>query len=167
MHYLMRILLFEEQKDTAALPLAKYLHENYPDNPVFHRMYARVLFSTGRGTECENVCKSIASKFEKKYVGYEENTARYAAFYLGYANRYRNKDAAKIYFKKNVDFSEKIGAVKMNYYLYSLEALADIAMEEYEFETAKIYYRKIEENTGRKSEMRKKARKKLKTLEKD
>lgn len=167
MHYLMRIYLFEEQKDTAALPLAKYLHQTYPDNPVFHRMYARVLFSTGHGTECERVSNDIALKHQNKYPGYEENTARYASFYLGYANRFRNKDKAKKYFLKNVEFSEKIGAVKMNYYLYSLEALADIAVEEFEFENAKMYYRKIEQNTGRKSEMRKRTRKKLKSLEND
>jgi hypothetical protein len=167
MHYLMRILLFEEKQDTAAYTLAKYLHQNYPDNPVFHRMYARVLHSLGRVAECEKVSREIYKKYEEKYIGYEENTARYATFYIGWYNRYRNRELAKEFLKKNVEISEKIGAVKMYYYLYSLEALADMALEEKDKELAKKYLEKIQKNTDKKSEMRQRARKKILTMEND
>lgn len=39
-HYFIKIMLFEENKSADALPVIKFLRTTYPDNPVFHRLYA-------------------------------------------------------------------------------------------------------------------------------
>lgn len=166
-HFLVRILLLEERKDTAAYPYAKLLHSNYPENPVFERLYARVLFSMGRYSECMRISESILAKIEAGKTGYEEVSGRYATFFLGWINRYRNKELAKKYFRQNIEYSEKIGAVKMNYYLYSLEALAQYAEEEKDKTAQAIYLKKIKENANKDHELYKTSKKKLKAVEND
>jgi len=49
--YLMRILSSGEDKDmTEAVRVGKILHYDYPDNPYFHRYYARLLYQSGQYT---------------------------------------------------------------------------------------------------------------------
>jgi len=158
-HYFIKIMLFEEKGTAEALPVAKYLNSTYPDNPVFERLYARILFTIGNYSECERLSLNILQKIENKKPGYEEVCGRYASFYLGWIYMTRNKGLSKEYFQKAVDFSEKINAVKMNYYLYSLSALAKMAEDEKDKPKALFYYEKIKKNAGRKHEMYKQAKK--------
>ncbi len=165
--YLIKILLFEEKKDSSAYPLIKLLHATYPDNPVFERLYARLLFSMGLNAECQRVSESILTKIEAHKTGYEEVSGRYATFFMGWNLRYRDRVKSKFYFEKNIAYSEKIKATKMNYYLYSLEALVQYAEEDKDFKLQKIYLEKIKENANRSHDLYKKSRKKLKMLDND
>ncbi|MFN0048226.1 MAG: tol-pal system protein YbgF [Cytophagales bacterium] len=166
-HYLIRILVFEEKKDSVAYPIIKLLNQTYPDNPIFERLFARLLFSIGNYSECLKVSESILTKIEAKQLGYEEVSGRYASFFIGWISRYRDKAKSKLYFEKSVAFSEHINATKMNYYLYSLEALAQFAEENKDNKLLKIYLSKINENANRDHELYKKTKKKLKTLQND
>jgi hypothetical protein len=158
-HYFIKIMLFEEKKDLEALPTIKYLRTTYPDNPVFHRLYARILFNMGNYSECEKEALDIIAKVENGKNGYEAVCGRYASFFIAWINQSRNKEKSKEYYLKSVDYSEKANALKMNYYLYSLSALAQMAEQEKDNVKAMEYYKKIKENAGRKQEMYKKAKK--------
>ncbi|MEM9389761.1 MAG: tol-pal system protein YbgF, partial [Bacteroidota bacterium] len=46
--FLMRILNSYENDRQRALQIGEYLHQTYPDNPYFHRYYARLLYSSGK-----------------------------------------------------------------------------------------------------------------------
>jgi hypothetical protein len=98
MVWLMRILNSYENDQFQALNISKYLNENYPDNPFFHRYYARMLYSLGRYNEAETVCKSIISRIDSGMVGYEATSGRYAAFFLGqiYESRKKPEEAKKV-----------------------------------------------------------------------
>jgi len=166
-HYLIRILIFEEKKDSSAYPLTKLLTKTYPNNPIFERLLARLLFSMGNFQECLKVSESMLAKIEAKQIGYEEVSARYASFFIGWILRYTDKPKSKLYFERNLAYSEKINATKMNYYLYSLEALAQFAEEDKNFRLQKYYLEKIQTNANRGQELYKKSKKKLKNLPND
>jgi hypothetical protein len=157
----------EERKDHLALPLAQYLHQTYPDNPYFERLYARAAFYSG-SYELESVSRSILKKIEEGNPGYEEISGRYASYFLGYINKSRNPALAKEYFLKTVYFAEKIGANDSGYYLRALKFLAEFAEKEGNKELAKQYYQKIKnvapDNDDEYREIKREAKKNLKRL---
>lgn len=168
MVWLMRILNSYENDQFQALQISKYLNEEYPDNPYFHRYYARMLYSLGRYNEAEPVCKEILHRIDSGMVGYEGTSGRYAAFFLGQINESRKKyDDAKIHYLKCVKFAEEIDATETGYYLFSLIALGEIADREGNKAEAKKYFKKVKDKAGRKDEAFKDAKKRLKRLEKD
>lgn len=143
-YFLMRIYAVEENKPDKGLRIATYLHELYPNNPYFHRFYARMLYSTGNLSEIEPVCLQIIERIENGTMGYEEISGRYASFYLGaYYRLYQDFDKAEKYLKMAVDYSEKIGQEESGYYLYSLAYLAQIAKHRKNYPLALAYYEKI------------------------
>jgi hypothetical protein len=167
MVWLMRILNSYENDQFQALNISKYLTENYPDNPFFHRYYARMLYSLGRHTEAEAVCKEILTRIDSGKVGYEATSGRYAAFFLGQINESRKKpDEAKKYYQQCVRFAEDIDATDTGYYLYSLIALGEIAEKQGNKGEAKRYFRMVKDKADRKDEAFKDAKKRLRKLEK-
>jgi hypothetical protein len=157
--YLVIVYLFEEKKAQEAYSYAKNLHELYPNNPVFHRMYARILFTLGKSNECLAESKKILDKIDAKTLGYEEISGRYATFYLGYYSKWADPIKAKGYFLRTVAFSEKIGATKMNYYLYALQELAEMAKKDNDKANALLYNQKIKDNADKNHDLYKSARK--------
>src|SRR5690606_35804622 len=83
MVWLMRILNSYENDQARAFQIADYLYQTYPDNPFFHRYYARMLYSLGRFREAEGVSMEIIRRINTGMVGYEATSGRYAAFFLG------------------------------------------------------------------------------------
>lgn len=157
---LTKILLDDEDNmQGKALPYAKYLNETFPDNPVFHRLYAKALFYNYDYHNLEPTCLQILQKIDNHEVGYEEISGRYAGYFLGkiYRSRHQN-DLAKKYFSLAVEFADKIKAYT-GYYLYSLQNLAEIAKEEGDSKKAKEYYELIRKNGPTDEEDYKKARK--------
>lgn len=146
--YLMKIYANEENKINEAFPISKYLFETFPDNAFFHRFYARMLYTKGYIVEAEKVCKDALVKIEQKSPGYEEVTGRYVSFYLGFIYKSYKKDFvnAKLYLLKTIEFSEKVNALEMGYYLYAISYMAQIAIEEKDSNNADLYYKKIIEN---------------------
>ena len=128
MVWLMRILNSYENDQPRAFQLSEYLHQTYPDNPYFHRYYARMLYYQSRFTEAEPVCKTDPQDIDSGKVGYEATSGRYAAFFLGQIYDARRKyDEAKMYYEMCMKYAEKIEATESGYYLYSMIALGEIA----------------------------------------
>lgn len=163
MVFLMRISGSYEGKPKEALRLSQYLHETYPDNPYFHRYYARLLYSNGNFKGAKPVAEDILSKIEDGKVGYEGTSGRYAAFFLGqiYDNR-NNDDEALTNYLKAVEFSEAIGATDTGYYHYSLLSLGKIYLSKGDEEKAKEYFKAVKDKAKRSSKVHESARRELK-----
>jgi tetratricopeptide (TPR) repeat protein len=168
MVWLMRILNSYENEQLRALHISEYLYTSYPDNPFFHRYYARMLYSVGRFADAEPMCREILDRIERKQVGYEATSGRYAAFFLGQIYESRKQyEEAKRHYELCVKFAEEIEATDSGYYLYSLIALGEIAQRQGNNAEAKRYYREVRKKAGRKDEAFKDAKRRLKNLEKD
>jgi hypothetical protein len=168
MVWLMRILNSYENDQMRAFQLAEYLYQTYPDNPYFHRYYARMLYARGVHPELEKECKSILTRIDSGQVGYEATSGRYAAFFLGQLYEIRKKyDEAKKYYLRAIKFAEEIKATESGYYLYSIIALGEIAEKQGNKAEAKEYFKEVKKKAGRKDEAYKDAKRRLKKLEKD
>ena len=143
--FLMRIYAIEEKQNQKAFFIADHLHNTFPNNPYFHRFYARMLFTTGKLTKMKKVSEEILERIDAGWMGYEEISGRYAAYYLGYwyDSPRRDRKKALEYYKKAVYFAEKIEAYKSGYYLLSLVKLAKAAEREKKYDAAKKYYDKV------------------------
>jgi hypothetical protein len=167
MIWLMRICNSYENDQTRAFQLAEYLHQTYPDNPYFHRYYARMLYSRAFSPELEIECKRILERIDSGVFGYEATSGRYAAFYLGqlYGGQ-RKLDEAKRYYLLAVKFAEEIEATESGYYLFSLIELGEIAQKQGKKGEAKKYFKEVKKRAGRKDEAFKDAKRRLQNLEK-
>jgi len=163
--FLMRIWNSYENERQKALQIAEYLHTTYPDNPYFHRYYARLLYSTGKYTSAKPVAEEILTKIDSGALGYEATSGRYAAFFLGqiYESR-REYVMAKFYYQRAVDFGEENESTESGYYLYSLISLGDIAKKEGDKKEAKKYYKLVKKYGKRSQSAHKRAREKLRDL---
>lgn len=167
MVWLMRILNSYENDQPQAFQISKYLAENYPDNPFFHRYYARMLYSMSRYTEAEPVCKDILTRIDSGMLGYEATSGRYAAFFLGQIYEVRKKyDDAIKYYNLCITYAEQLGATDSGYYLYSLIALGEIHQIRGDKKEARRYFKLVKEKAGRKDEAFKDAKRRLKKMEK-
>lgn len=164
-YYLLRILLYEENDIPGALQMSEYLRKTFPDNAYFHRYYARMLYQTAQFRSAEREALLILERIDSLQAGYEEISGRYAAFYLGqiYEQR-RDFDKAKQYYQRAIDFAIAINAKESGYYLYSMIALAEIAVQEGDKELAESYLKEVRKNSKRKDASNKQARRLLKEL---
>ena len=168
MVWLMRISNSYENDQPRAFQIAEYLHQIYPDNPYFHRYYARMLYSRGMYAELEKQGKEILARIDSGHFGYEATSGRYASFYLGQMYESRRKwDDAKKYYLLAVKFSEDNGAVESGYYLYSLIALGEINHKQGNKAEAKRYFKEAKKKSGRKDDSFKEAKRRLKKLDQD
>ena len=167
MVWLMRILNSYENDQPRAFQLAEYLYQTYPDNPYFHRYYARMLYARGMYPELEGQSKKILQRIDSAQIGYEATSGRYAAFFLGQLyERQRKIDEAKKCYLLAVKYSEEIGATESGYYLFSLIALGEINQTQGNKAEAKRYFTEVKKKSNRKDEAFKDAKKRLKNLEK-
>lgn len=164
-YFLMRILALESNRPHEALQLAEYLHSSFPDNPYFHRYYARMLYSTGQYNRMEQESKSILAKIDSGMVGYESISGRYASFYLGRMKmNMKQHEEAKQYFIRTVEFAKSDEAYDSGYFLYALLALGDIANEQNDKKLAKSYYKEVKKHAKRSHATHERARMRLKEL---
>ncbi|MBK8291299.1 MAG: tetratricopeptide repeat protein [Flammeovirgaceae bacterium] len=156
-----------ENDQIRAYQISEYLYQTYPNNPYFHRYYARMLYARGFYPELEKQSKLILTKIDSAQFGYEATSGRYAAFFLGqmYENQ-RKLDEAKKYYELAVKYSEEIGATEAGYYLFSLISLGEINQKQGNNAEAKRYFKEVKKKSGRKDEAYKDAKKRLKGLEK-
>lgn len=163
--FLMRILAIEESDPNAALPVAEYLWNTFPDNAYFHRFYARLLYTTGRYAMAERVSLELLFKVDQDFVGYEATSGRYAAFFLGQIyETFRDPARARFYYRKAIEYAEMIEAYDSGYYLYALLNLAEIEKQAGNEKEAKVYLRQIKKNAKRKHPAHKRARNNLKEM---
>jgi len=163
-HYLMNILFNDEKNYTEARMLATYLYQTYPDNPYFHRWYARMLYQKGNRRKSEIECLKIIQRIDSGQVGYESYTGRYAAYFLGRIYKNKKPEEAKKYFLMALAYSEEVGATSKGYYYQSLYYLGELAQKRGDNEKAKYYYRRVKKLAGRKLGAHKKAKKALKEM---
>jgi tetratricopeptide (TPR) repeat protein len=167
MVWLMRILNSYENEQPEAMQISEYLYQTYPDNPFFHRYYARMLYSTGKFGQADTVCRKIIERIDSAQVGYEATSGRYAAFFLGQIYESRKKpDEAKAAYLKCLKYAEDIDAQESGYYLYSLISLGEINFKQGNKEEAKKYFKEVKKRADRKDEAFKDAKRRLKRLEK-
>lgn len=163
--FLMRILNSYEKERKPALQIGEYLHMTYPDNPFFHRYYARLLYSSGHYSKARPVAENIMAKIDSGALGYEATSGRYAAFFLGQINESRkNFDQAKKYYNRAIEFAKEIDATESGYYHFSLLSLGDIARKEGDKKQARAYYRLVKKEAKRGDTAHKRARERLKKL---
>lgn len=164
--YLIRILSSGKDKDMReALRVGKILHEDYPDNPYFHRYYARLLYQSGRYSKAEKLSLEILQKIDSGKAGYGANSGRYACFFLGHTNEIRKQfEPAKKYYKEGLVYAKQAEATKMGYYFFSLLHLGIIAKKEGNDELAKEYFKRVKDAASRKHSAYRQAKKELKEL---
>lgn len=168
MVWLMRIWNSYENKAPRAFQISEYLYETYPDNPYFHRYYARMLYGKGGfSEEMEKQSKEIIHRIDSGMVGYEATSGRYAAFFLGQMYERRGQqEEAKRYYEMVVKYATEINATDTGYYLFSLIALGEIAQKQGNKQKAKNYFEEVKKKSNRKDEAWKDAKKRLRALEK-
>jgi tetratricopeptide (TPR) repeat protein len=158
-YFLFRLYGSEEKRPQDALRIVEYLHEKFPNNPYFHRSYARYLYTTGKWTQAMQESLEILDRIEQKQFGYESTSGRYAAFYLGeYYYRIGNTIEAKRYYSKTVTIGEESETQESGYYLYSLISLGKIATAEKNRALAKTYFNQVKRYAKRKHPAHQEAR---------
>jgi len=151
MYFLFRLYASQEKKPYEALRISSYLHEKFPNNPYFHRSYARHLYTVGRWSEAVEESGEILKRIETGMTGYESNSGRYAAFYMAqYYERIGNRDEAKYFYLKTLSYGEESESQESGYYLHSLVQLGQIALEENQKALAKDYFKKVKKYAKRK-----------------
>ncbi len=167
MVWLMRILAGYENDLQRAFQISEYLHQTYPDNPYFHRYYARMLYSLNVHPKMEEQSLQILQRIDSGRFGYESISGRYASFFLGqFYDSQRKLDDAIKYYSLCAKYSEEVGATDSGYYLYSLISLGEIYSKKKDKATAKKYFNLVKKHAGRKDEVYKDAKQRLKKLEK-
>ena len=163
--FLLKILNNEENNSAEALPVARKLALQYPDNAYFQRMYALISFHQGEFVEAERVSKRILANLNQGMPGYEGVSGRYATYFLGFfmENKYRDLAKAKDYYQRCIVFSESTGDTKGGFYLFANTNLARIHAREKDTESARRYYSVVAEKADRKSEQAREAKAFLKT----
>ena len=164
--YLIRILSSGEDRDLKeALRVGQILHRDYPDNPYFHRYYARLLYQSGRYSESAKQSLGILQKLDSGKAGYEANSGRYASFFLGHVYEIqKDYESSKKYYLRGLEFAEQAEATKMGYYFFSLLHLGLIAKQEGDTELAKAYFKQVKKAANRKHSTHKRARSELRQL---
>jgi tetratricopeptide (TPR) repeat protein len=158
-YFLFRLYGSEEKRPQDALRIVEYLHEKFPNNPYFHRSYARYLYTTGKWTQAMQESLDILNRIEQKQFGYEATSGRYAAFYLGeYYYRIGNIIEAKRYYSKTVTIGEESETQESGYYLYALISLGKIATAEKNKALAKTYFNQVKRYAKRKHPAHQEAR---------
>jgi tetratricopeptide (TPR) repeat protein len=161
-YFLLQIYGIENMNEKA-YGMAKYTSETFPDNPYFHRAYARSAYMNGNVEEATSLSKEILRRIDQHYVGYEATSGRYASYILGYYALYvyRNHADATNYFKQCMEFSKATDATDSGYYWASLLGLARISYQQQNYDQAVDYCKLVLENAEKKSPQHTEAKKLL------
>lgn len=158
-YFLFRLYASEEKQPYKALAITDYLHSKFPNNPYFHRSYARHLYTVGRITEAKEMSEQILQRIDDKWTGYESNSGRYAAFYIAqYYDRIGDQKEAKKYYLKTLSYGEESESQESGYYLYTLIALGKMANQEKNKPLAKSYFNRVKKYAKRNHPAHKEAR---------
>ena len=164
-YFLMRILTEEQSNPEEAFHIAEYLHQTFPDNPYFHRYYARLLYSRGRHREAEEESLDILAKIDSGMIGYEGTSGRYASFFLGQIYEMRGElNQAEHFYQRAVEFSKAVDALESGYYHYALLHLGQLAEKQNHPKQAMNYYKQVKKEAKRSSRVHEKARDLIKEL---
>lgn len=158
-YFLFRLYASEEKQPYKALAITDYLHGKFPNNPYFHRSYARHLYTVGRIMEAKEESEDILKRIDEGWTGYEANSGRYASFYIAqYYERAGERTSAKKFYLKTLSYGEESETQESGYYLYSLIALGRMANEDKNKAQAKEYFNKVKKYAKRNHPAHKEAR---------
>lgn len=162
-YFLFRLYASEEKQPYKALAITDYLHDKFPNNPYFHRSYARHLYTVGRVMEAKEESEVILNRIEENWAGYEANSGRYAAFYIAqYYERAGDRNSAKKFYLKTLSYGEESETQESGYYLYALISLGKMANEDKNKSQAKEYFNKVKKYAKRNHPAHKEAREYIK-----
>ncbi len=162
-YFLFRLYASEEKEPFKALEITSYLHEKYPNNPYFHRFFARQLYAVGRAKEAMEVSLEILERIEAGWTGYEANSGRYASFFAAqYLDRMGQYATAKKYYLQTVAYGEELDFQESGYYLFALLQLGKISLEQGNNSDAKGFLQSVKQHAKRKHPAHKEARALLK-----
>lgn len=82
-YFLLQTYFLYEKQYVRALELARELHNRFPQNPVFHRMYGRCYVSTGYWGEAFQIFSEVETRFRNRQPGYDVYDGREAYYYIG------------------------------------------------------------------------------------
>src|SRR5690606_20011355 len=150
-YFLFRLYASEERKPYEALRITSYLHDKFPNNPYFHRYYARQLYAVGQIAEAKDTSLEILRRIDANATGYEANSGRYAAFFAAqYFDRIGQTEEAKQYYLRAIAFDEESESEESGYHLYSLVHLGEISIKEGDKKKAKAYFNQVKKLAKRK-----------------
>ena len=162
-YFLFRLYATEEKKPFKALEITSYLHGKYPNNPYFHRHFARQLYAVGRGVEAKNVSLEILKRIKEGWTGYEATSGRYAAFFVAQSyDRMGQPERAMPYYLQSISFGDELEAQESGYYLFSLLQVGKILFKKGNKKEAKRYLVTVKDNSKRRHPANKEAREFLK-----
>ncbi len=124
-YFLLTLYYSYENDYRKAEEYAVMLHEEFPDNPVFHRWLGRIAVKKGNYFSASEIFHEILNKAELNMYGYSTpRVKREAAYYIGVHHRNMNElDSAKNYFEMCAEYSKQIDKKEesgflINAYLY-------------------------------------------------
>ncbi len=158
-YFLFRLYASEEKSPFKALSITAYLHEKYPNNPYFHRFFARQLYAVGRSKEAMEVSLEILKRIGEDWMGYEANSGRYAAFFAAqYFDKMGYVNEAKKHYLKTLVYGEELDSQESGYFLFALVQLGKIAYGENEMGESRAYFEEVKKYAKRKHPAHKEAR---------
>ncbi len=158
-YFLFRLYASEEKEPFKALQISQYLNAKFPNNPYFHRSYARHLYAVGRFPESAQQSKEILTRIDEGMPGYESNSGRYASFFIAqYSERMGDMAEAKKYYLKTLSYGEESESQESGYYLHALLQLGKMANSENNKPLAKKYFKEVKKYAKRKHPAHQEAR---------
>ena len=145
-YFLMTLYYRFESKVDSSEKYALMLNKEFPNNPIFERWFARIIFKKGNLASADSIYKDILWKADNKYPGYSTfRNRREANYYLGYHLRNEGKyDSAMVYLNRSMDYSLKMHEDRESGFLINATLyLGMIKENKREYAAAKMYYEKV------------------------
>ncbi len=128
LNFLMSIYGTYEEKKKEAWPIAKQLHEQFPDNAYFHRYYVKMAYQLSKRLLLEKECIAVLKRVKSGKVGYEAESGRICSYYLGQEYMYRTDTTAAVKnFEECLKYAHEINVQHKGYCLFAYQYLAKIA----------------------------------------
>jgi hypothetical protein len=159
----MRIYANEEKRTEDGYEMARYLHKTFPDNAYYHRYYTRMCFVAGRMADCKAESDTIYQRVKAGQVGYENESLRWASYFLGYHYMTRGKDSADkrnaiTYFAETVEAAQSVNAKESGYTLYAMYYAGVLEGQLGQKQAATVWMKRLEEDAPSDHQARKDAR---------
>lgn len=123
---LIEILTNFEKDYKGALAIASKLHGKYPNNPDFHKYYARNLYYTRSYDKAYREWGSLMRKVKAKKPGFALSMVRQGLYYMGDIKlRKGNPSKAVEIFTQAVKVNERLDEEDSGYYVASMLRLAN------------------------------------------
>jgi tetratricopeptide (TPR) repeat protein len=99
-----------ENNPYKAAEFAEMLYKDFPDNPVFQRLWGRIAAKRGDYVAAAEIFGNMLHKGESKFPGYSaKNVTREAAYYVGLQHKNNHQpDSAITFFSRCIEISKQI-----------------------------------------------------------